>query len=542
MSPRSPLAAASPELRAAYDLVDWSRTSLGPVETWSRSLVDTVDLMMHSRFPMTLLWGPDFALVYNDAYVELIGEKHPSALGGAAREVFGEAWEQIGPWMEAVASTGEAKLVEEALVPLERHGFLEECYFTFSYSAVRGPEGDIEGVLDVATDTTRAVLGRRRLESLGRLADSLAGVGSLDDLRRRTLRSLHAFGADFSVVELQLAGEIDEQWSSEVHGPSPRELLAGEVVVETSSDGLRTAWVALESDRDDIAVSTLMAELNPHVPLDDDLHDFIRLAGSVVGRALSRTRAGAVERAHLDQERRLSETLQRSLLSSPVQQPGLQVAVRYLPAAEEAQVGGDWYDAFELPGGDLCLAIGDVTGHDREAAAGMAQLRNMLRGVAVTIGDAPAAVLGSVDRAVQQLEMDVLATAVAARVGRRDDGSAALSWSSAGHPPPFVITPDGTARILEGKPDPLIGIGEWDRVDHHESLAPGSIAVLFTDGLVERRGASIDDGFTWLEEVLTGRQHLDPEALCDELIAHVPPGIEDDVALLVLRVGSVPAP
>ncbi|GAA1741832.1 SpoIIE family protein phosphatase [Aeromicrobium alkaliterrae] len=536
MTTRDVFAAATPRLRATIDAVDWASTSLGPVSSWSPALLGTVDLMLHSEFPMTLLWGPDFTLVYNDAYVEVIGDKHPTAFGAPSQQIFGEAWSQIGPMMREVAATGESLLVEDALVPLQRHGFLEECYFTFSYSAVRGEDGTVEGVLDVVTETTRAVLGRRRLESLGRLADSLASAASLDDLRRRTVRSLHAHGDDFTVVELLLADQIDEQWSAELHGTTARELLAGEVVVETSADGLRTAWVALESDREDLAVSTLMIELSPQVQLDDDLHDFVRLTGSVVGRALARTRAGAIERAHLDQERRLSETLQNSLLSRPAQAAGLQVAVRYLPAAEEAQVGGDWYDAFELPDGDLCLVIGDVAGHDREAAAGMAQLRNLARGVALTLEDTPAPILRSIDRAVQQLRIDVLATAVIVEVDRQDDGSALATWSSAGHPPPIVVNPDGTARISEDKPDPLIGVGHWERVDHVERLAPGSFLVLFTDGLVERRGLSIDDGIAWLERTLSGQQHLDAEALCDLLLSRVPTSIEDDVAVLVLKV------
>ena len=533
---RDVLAAASPELRAAYAAVDWDATHLGPMESWSQALLDVVDLMMHSQFPMTVFWGPEFVLVYNDAYVELIGDKHPTALGGRVEDVFNEAWAQVGPIMRDVRHTGRADLIADALVPLERRGFLEDCYFTFSYSAVRDAEGRIEGVLDVSTETTRAVLGRRRLEVLARLAESLAGASSLDEVKRRALRVFRGYDADAIDVELQLADASTEDWSAEPHWEPPRPIYAGDVVAGSSADGRDVVWVALESDREDRAVSTLVMELNPRILLDDDLTDFVRLAGSVVGRALGRARAEAVQREHVDQERRLSETLQRSLLSNPAQVQGLPVAVRYVPAAEEAQIGGDWYDAFRLPGGRLSLVIGDVTGHDRDAAASMAQMRNLLRGVAMTL-TSPAEVLGAVERAGQQLEFDVLATAIVAHVEPSPESAGALlRWSNAGHLPPVVIDPDGSTRVLAEHPDPLLGVGHRGRREHAATLAPGSLVVLYTDGLIERRGSSLDAGLAWLTAALTGQQHGDPEAVCDLLIGHMPADIDDDVALLVLKI------
>ncbi|MDF1704381.1 MAG: SpoIIE family protein phosphatase [Aeromicrobium sp.] len=536
---RDVFAAASPELRAVYDAVDWASTSLGPVSTWSTSLRDVVDLMLHSHFPMTLLWGEDFVLVYNDAYAPMIGEKHPAALGATSQETFGEAWDQIGPMMQAVATTGQAHLVEDALVPLVRNGFLEDCYFTFSYSPVRGEDSQVEGVIDVVAETTRAVLGRRRLEVLARLAEALAGASTLDEVKRRSLRVFRGFDADVVDVELQLADATQADWSDEPHWEPPRPIYAGEVVTDSSADGREIIWVALEADAEERATSTLVMELNPRVLLDDDLVDFVRLTGSVVGRALGRARAEAIEREHADQERRLSETLQRSLLSQPAQPDGVRVAVRYVPAAEDAQVGGDWYDAFCLPSDDLCVVIGDVTGHDRDAAAGMAQLRNLVRGVAMTADGTPAEVLSSVEQAVEGLEIEVIATSIVARLQLIDDAhfrAATLRWSNAGHLPPVVIEPDGSVRILDRHPDPLVGIGAWERADHVETLAPGSAVVFFTDGLIERRGQSIDAGLAWLEQALSGQQHRDTDELCDLLIGHMPPDIDDDVALLVLKV------
>ena len=534
-------AAASAELRAVYDAVDWPSTVLGPVEGWSHTLVSTIDLMLHSRFPMSLFWGPKYKLLYNDAFVELIGVKHPAALGRPAEVVFDEAWQQIGPLMEGVARTGRAHIMQDALVPLDRRGFLEDCYFTFCYSAVREADGEIVAVLDVAAETTTSVEGRRRLEVLAGLAGMLAGAPSLEGVRERALGVLREYDEDILAVDLRLPETDPAEYVRDLPARPPRELMASEVLVEEG----RLVWLVLESDTDDRATSLLVVRLSPRVVVDDNLADTTRLVGSIIGRALGRTRVVAAEQARRDSERRLSETWQRSLLSQPVQPDGLRVGVRYVPAAEDAQVGGDWYDAFILPSDDLCLVIGDVTGHDRESAAGMAQLRNLLRGVSMTLGEPPAAVLGVLDRAVDQLAINVIATVIVAQVERDEttddggsEGGCTVRWSNAGHPPPALLLPDGTVRVLSAAADPLLGVDSFERHDHTEALMPGSSLVLYTDGLLERRGESMDSGLVWLERALTGQQDLDPDALCDLLITWMPPGVEDDVALLVLRVDS----
>src|SRR3954454_8112238 len=127
---REALFDAAGSLRGAYAAVDWAATPLGPVDAWTPALCNAVDLALHSRFPITLFWGPEFVLVYNEAYVDLIGEKHPSALGSPARVVFPEAWHTIGPKMQGVLAGGAPVFAVDEPVPLERHGMLEECYFT----------------------------------------------------------------------------------------------------------------------------------------------------------------------------------------------------------------------------------------------------------------------------------------------------------------------------------------------------------------------------------------------------------------------------
>ena len=214
--------------------------------------------------------------------------------------------------------------------------------------------------------------------------------------------------------------------------------------------------------------------------------------------------------------------------------------VRYRAAAEQVQVGGDWYDAFVNAGGATCLVVGDVTGHDREAAAVMGQVRNLLRGLAHTLGEPPGRVLTAVDTAMADLQVGALATAVLATVEQtaeqREAGLRLLRWSNAGHPPPLLIEPDGTSRLLTAEPDLLLGLDpSTGRTDHSQELPPGATVLLYTDGLVERRGASIDEGLGWLLAATRDRQHQDLAPLCDALLDEVADSAEDDIALLVMR-------
>jgi serine phosphatase RsbU (regulator of sigma subunit) len=253
----------------------------------------------------------------------------------------------------------------------------------------------------------------------------------------------------------------------------------------------------------------------------------------------------ALDNAALFAEQRdAAIALQQALLSEPVQPDLLQIAVRYLPAAAHAEVGGDWYDAFLQPDGATVVAIGDVVGHDLEAATGMGQLRSMLRVLGYLHGDTPAEVLAGLDEATAGLGTQVLATAVLARVEQSPEqeviGERTLRWSNAGHPPPLLLHPDGRVEALETEPEPLLGLGygkQVPRADHTVVLVPGSTLLLFTDGLVERRDRSWDLG---LQALITALEELagEPlESLCDRLVERLLRDThEDDVALLALRV------
>ncbi|MGY1671997.1 SpoIIE family protein phosphatase [Geodermatophilus sp. SYSU D00710] len=271
------------------------------------------------------------------------------------------------------------------------------------------------------------------------------------------------------------------------------------------------------------------AERGPHTPGEVE-------TAAEVGR-----RAGlALQTARLfEQQRGLAHALQRSMLTAPPRPEGLDIVVRYVPASEGAEVGGDWYDAFPGVLGGTVLVIGDVVGHDRNAAAVMGQLRGLLRGISHASGAGPAAVLHQLDRAADGLALGAMATALVARLDRTGADGALLHWSSAGHPPPVVVDPDGSVRVLRSEPaDLLLGVDpDRPRTDHTAALAAGSTVLLHTDGLVERRDRDLQAGTEQLLDVLRGTAGLPLERLCDRVLQRLfLPDAEDDVALLAVRV------
>jgi serine phosphatase RsbU (regulator of sigma subunit) len=243
-----------------------------------------------------------------------------------------------------------------------------------------------------------------------------------------------------------------------------------------------------------------------------------------------------------EQQRRMAEELQRSLLTDPPQPDHAQIAVRYVPAVQAAQVGGDWYDAFLQPGGVTVLAIGDVVGHDTVAAAAMGQLRSLLRGIAYSGGQGPAAVLADLDRAMEGLAVHTLATAAVARLEAeqvdRERGETRLRWSSAGHPPLLVLHADGRVQALAREPaDLMLGVDALARRrEEVVVLDRGSTVLMYTDGLVEGPDLPLDDGLARLSALLVELGGLPLEELCDELLSRMrPQGSEDDVALVAVR-------
>jgi sigma-B regulation protein RsbU (phosphoserine phosphatase) len=238
----------------------------------------------------------------------------------------------------------------------------------------------------------------------------------------------------------------------------------------------------------------------------------------------------------------VAETLQHSLLTDPPEPDDLQIAVRYRPAGRYQHVGGDWYDAFTQPEGATLLVIGDVVGHDVEAAAAMGQIRSILRGIAYDRPETPAQVLTRVDSVLTGLHVGTLATALVARLEQSANQAAAglrtLRWSSAGHLPPLLLRPDGRVQVLDSRPERLLGIDQPGRRrrNHESTLRPGDTVLLYTDGLVEHGHRDLDAGIVELADVLGGLAGVPLDELCDKLLVRLITGpTDDDIALLAVR-------
>ncbi|MFD5340697.1 SpoIIE family protein phosphatase [Streptomyces hawaiiensis] len=251
-------------------------------------------------------------------------------------------------------------------------------------------------------------------------------------------------------------------------------------------------------------------------------------------------RAGlAVDNARLYQrQRKVAETMQNHLLPQMPGVSGLQMTVRYLPAPDASQVGGDWYDAFPLSDASTALAIGDVVGHDLEAAAGMAQVRNMLRAYAWSQHEPPSRIVERLDEAIQHITDVDMATTIFARIEPADDGHWQLSWTNAGHPPPLLISRDGLAQYLTDGHGILLGTQTGTRrPDATAQLPPGSTLVLYTDGLIEAPRRTLDEGLNRLRQHAAALAHRPLASFTDQLLRRVrPSGNDDDVAVLALRI------
>lgn len=524
--------------------------------------------------------GPSHIVEYHNlAYRALFGDLPWEV---PAQEALPELPDEFFSLMDQVLASGEMYRTTAAAVSMTWPG--ERCprerFFDFSCSAIRRAAGggvDHRGLLVVVVEVTDRVQTRRELERHARRQELLARASAalnrnldpaaeIQELARVVVPEL----ADLSTVHL-LAHPVAPGTDPPLPVITDRVAVAGApgVTLPPKLTGLRwdgdgdpiTAvirqgglfrhslsatepppWAqttgSLATFRgglrhvvlapvivDGLVVAVVSFCLQQDRPLwsEDDLHalgQIARYAGIALEHGLSyqATRESAM-------------VLQRSLLTEPPSVPGLRICARYRPAGRD-EVGGDWYDAFLRRPDQLAVVIGDVVGHDITAAAAMGHLRATLRGLALDRREGPATILDRLATINTQLAITPFATLLYANLTRTDDHWT-LCWASAGHPPPLLITPRGAELLERVTGTALVSSPTPPRTEAEITLPAGSTLLLYTDGLIERRGSTLTDNIDALvTRVADAAQHL-IEPLCDSLIAEAP--TDDDIAVLAIR-------
>jgi Stage II sporulation protein E (SpoIIE) len=516
---------------------DWAATPLGDLDSWPENLRLATRVVLSSRFPMMIVWGPDLTQLYNDAFRPILGrDKHPHALGDSARHTWSEIWTEIGPLFATVLDEGQAVWSEDQRLVIQRNGYPEETFFTYSYSPVHDDAGAVSGLLVVSTETTSQVVDRRRLASIGSLATALVSAATVESVADATVRAL-ARNPDLPAIELHLI--VDDQI---VRVASPRQPLTGaadrDMLRETGSapapivldpewtDGLPARRAAFGID-DPTVRTVVVAQLNEQRPFDVDYRQFLVLVRQLIAASMAAALRRAAEVGEL---RLIADTLQHAMLELASDLPT--VAARYRPAEANMAVGGDWYEVVDLGTGRRSLIVGDCVGHGLVAATAMGALRNVSRAV-LSDGQGPADVLSSLHRFAKTTPSALGATVVCAVV---DLHAQSLTYANGGHPPPLLLR-KGEAIWLEDALGPPLAVGDPVRTEAQVRLQEDDVLVLYTDGLIERRGESIDVGLERLAQSAIAHGHESVQSLADHLIADlVTDGATDDVALVVKRV------
>ncbi len=323
---------------------DWASTPLGAAETWPQSLRTAVGIMLESRFPMYIAWGPTLVQLYNDGYRPMLGsKKHPAALGGRGPDTFAEIWDVIGPMFAGVLEHGTAVGAEDWMTSLDREGYLEECYFTFSYSPIRDESGGVGGVLVTVQETTRHVLGARRLQTLGSLAASAAAAVRERDTWRGAAEVLAGNALDVPFALLYraagAAGDAPERVATAGWGetlpasfddaawPIAEVMATGESRLVTD---LGPSWATLptgpwpERPRSALVLpitrpgtgevfGAVVLGVSARRALDDDYRNFLELAVGQIAVAVGNARAFFAEKRAVEVERAHGEATERLL-------------------------------------------------------------------------------------------------------------------------------------------------------------------------------------------------------------------------------------
>ncbi|HKI02273.1 MAG TPA: histidine kinase dimerization/phospho-acceptor domain-containing protein, partial [Thermoanaerobaculia bacterium] len=309
--------------------IDWSKTAVGPVSTWPQSLRTALSILLDTGFPMYIAWGPEFTQFYNDGYRPILGStKHPAAMGLSTRVTFAEIWDIIGPMFLGVMQ-GTATTVVDFLLPLDRHGFIEECYFIFSYSPIREEGGEVGGVLVTVTETTERVLGARRLKALQELSartqqaataeaacEAAANVlgGYPDDLPFGLLYLLDAEGRQATLAGaagMEPGALVGPPWIDLATGgplwPLAEVIRTGEarILEAPAAEGSpltarRVAVLPIAQPGEGRPAGVLVAAISPRLIFDDKYRSFFELVAGQIATAISNARALAEAKARAE--------------------------------------------------------------------------------------------------------------------------------------------------------------------------------------------------------------------------------------------------
>jgi GAF domain-containing protein len=524
-----------PEARALLAF-PWDTTPVGPVDSWPEQLRLLVQVMLSSEFPMMIVWGPDYTQLYNDAFRPILGAgKHPGALGRSARESWAEIWDEIGPLFAEVFA-GKAVSNADHRLLINRNGFDEETFFTYSYSPIHDDSDDVAGLLVVATESTGQVIDRRRLRSIGELASALVGATSLESVANVTIDALrHCVPATAIAIDVVVEDRVVRIASLPGYrAEAPDHALVRELASSRRPVVLDAQWrpgrpasrVAFAIDHPKLRTVVTVAT-NPHRPFDEDYEQFMELIRSTVSASMT---AALVRADELGALRHICDTLQDAMLEPASDLPT--VAARYLPIASNLTVGGDWYDVLDLGSGRRGLIVGDCVGHGLEAATAMGALRNVSRAL-LADGRGPAEVVASLHRFALTMPAALCATVVCAVVDLTEQ---TITYSNAGHPPPLLVQDDQVVWLDKALATPL-AVDDAARDEATVDVRPGDLLVLYTDGLVERRNERLDDGLRRLSDAAVVFRDAPVEEVANRLIEElVGTTARDDVALVVKRI------
>jgi PAS domain S-box-containing protein len=319
------------ELMAA---TDWAATALGPVDAWPASLRTSLDICLRSRFPILLWWGPDLVMLYNDGYRPMLGQsKHPRALGARGQDIWTEIWPLIGPMLDGVLEGRGATWSHNQLLLINRNDYLEEGYFTFSYSPIAGEDGGIAGVFTAVQEMTEQVIGERRLKALRALGDEAGLTGTPSEACRRSAAILggHLRDVAFALIYLldpdgsaRLAGRAgiaadhpgaaDGFALDDPAAPWPLAKVAalGEPVLMTLTEtqafpagdwegtAERAYLLPLPASGRDGTAGVLVAGLSPRRAFDQPYADFLQLVAGHIATAVANATAYEAERARAE--------------------------------------------------------------------------------------------------------------------------------------------------------------------------------------------------------------------------------------------------